>query len=299
MKFSVIIPTYNREQELSKCIESVLNQTYKNFELIVVDNGSTDNTKEVVQKYVDNDNRVKYFWQENSGSPAGSRNTGIKHSSNEWISFLDSDDYWYSNKIEELTRTIKSNSNVIAVSHFEDKEVDGIKVAALEHGHNLFEVDDIYSTLLFRGNSLSTSAMTVKREKLVEVGLFDERKDYFAVEDYDMWMKLSLKGKFAYIKEPLGVFSISGSNMSGNVELINTNLKTLIFNHIDLLKDNKDKERLKRIHGSRVEYYRGRTYQMNGNFKKAIPILINTIKEYPFCVKKYISLLFAFFGITK
>lgn len=297
MKFSVVIPVYNREKELPKCIESVLNQTYKDFEIIVVDNGSTDNTKVIVQNYIDQDMRVKYFWQENSGSPAGSRNTGILKSLGEWIAFLDSDDYWYVTKLEEVNKRIESLSDeYIAISHYEDKEVDCIKVSILEHGKNLSESP--FEELLFRGNSLSTSAMTIRKDKLLEVELFNTRKDYFVVEDYDMWMRLAKVGKFAYIHKTLGVFSISGTNMSGNIELINNNLKILVLDHIDSLVTN-DKNKLSKIHGSRIDYYKGRSYQLNGEMSKAIPILFHSIVEYPLSIKKYIALLFAFLGIKK
>jgi len=297
MKFSVVIPAYNREKELPKCIESVLSQTYKNFEIIVVDNGSTDNSKNIVQSYINQDSRVKYFWQENSGSPAGSRNTGIKNALGEWVAFLDSDDYWYETKLEEVCHIIDNLSDeYIAISHYEDKEINDIKVVTLEHGKNLSDLP--YNELLFKGNSLSTSAMIVRKDKLLVVGLFDIRKDYFAVEDYDMWMRLAKVGKFAYIYKPLGVFSISGSNMSGNVELINNNLKTLVLNHIDN-SDIDNKEKFKKIHGSRIDYYKGRSYQMNGEMKKAIWTLFHSIVEYPLSIKKYISLFFALLGIKK
>lgn len=296
MFFSVVIPAYNREKELHVAIQSVLNQTYQNFELIVVDNGSTDATKEVVQSYMDNDARVKYFWQENSGSPAGSRNTGIKNAMGDWVAFLDSDDYWYPQKLERVAKMIKDNPNAIAVSHYEDKRVNGIFHSTLAHGKTLSRSP--YYELLFDGNSLSTSAMSVKKEKLFEVDLFDIRKDYFAVEDYDMWMKLSLVGEFCYIHEPLGVFSITDTNMSGNIELINNNLKMLVLNHIDTLSI-PSKRTMKKIHGARVEYYRGRSYQMSGEFRKAIPILMKSIVDYPFAIKKYISLAFAFLGIRR
>lgn len=297
MKFSVVIPAYNREKELPKSIDSVLSQTYKDFEIVIVDNGSTDNSKDIVQSYINQDSRVKYFWQENSGSPAGSRNTGIKNALGEWVTFLDSDDYWYETKLEEVCHKIDNLSDeYIAISHYEDKEIDGIKVVTLEHGKNISDLP--YDELLFKGNSLSTSAMTVRKDKLNEVRLFDTRKDYFAVEDYDMWMRLAKIGKFAYIHKTLGVFSISGSNMSGNVELINNNLKTLVLNHIDNLSiDNKEK--LKKIHGSRIDYYKGRSYQLNGQMSKAIPILFHSIVEYPLSIKRYISLFFALLGIKK
>jgi glycosyltransferase, family 2 len=297
MTFSVIIPAYNREKELPRCIESVLKQTCRDFEIIIVDNGSTDNTKKVAQAYMIKSDMVRYFWQENTGSPAGSRNTGIKYAVGKWIAFLDSDDYWYNTKLEEVRQKIDIlPDEYIAVSHYEDKEVDGKNIATLEHGKNLSNLP--YKELLFGGNSLSTSAMVARRDKLLEVGLFDTRRDYFAVEDYDMWMKLSKIGKFAYIYKSLGVFSVSGNNMSGNIELINNNLKELVLNHIDTLAVN-NKEKLKKIHGARIDYYKGRAYQLNGQMLKAIPILLKSIKAHPFCIKKYISIFFAIFGIRR
>ena len=297
MTFSVIIPAYNREKELPRCIESVLKQTYRDFEIIIVDNGSTDNTKKVAQAYMAKSDMVRYFWQENTGSPAGSRNTGIKYAIGKWIAFLDSDDYWYNTKLEEVRQKIGIlPDEYIAVSHYEDKEVDGKNIATLEHSKNLSNLP--YKELLFGGNSLSTSAMVVRRDKLLEVGLFDTRRDYFAVEDYDMWMKLSKIGKFAYIYKSLGVFSVSDNNMSRNIELINNNLKELVLNHIDTLAVN-NKEKLKKIHGSRIDYYKGRAYQLNGQMLKAIPILLKSIKAHPFCIKKYISIFFAIFGIRR
>ena len=197
--FSVIIPTYNRQHLLSRSIESVLAQEFINFELIIVDNGSTDNTKNVVIQYKNKDNRVKYFKQKNSGSPAGSRNKGIRKAKGKWIAFLDSDDYWYQTKLQEVyNKIINLSDDYISVSHYEDKKSSNDKkIVTLSHGKYLSHSP--YEDLLFKGNSLSTSAMTVRKDKLFEVGLFDPRKDYFAVEDYDMWLKLAKVGKFSYI----------------------------------------------------------------------------------------------------
>lgn len=296
MRFSVIIPAYNREKELPISIGSVLAQTYTDFELIVVDNGSTDNTKEIVNEYISKDSRVKYYWQENSGSPAGSRNTGIKNAIGEWVAFLDSDDYWYPTKLEMVSKAIDANSEAIAISHYEDKIVAGEYHSTLQHGDKLPQSP--YFELLLNGNDLSTSAMSVRKDKLIEVGCFDARKEYFAVEDYDLWMRLAKLGTFYYIKEKLGAFCIASSNMSGNVELINNNLKTLVLNHIDTL-DVQDKENLKKIHGSRIDYYKGRTYQLKGDKQKAIPILWRSIVEYPYSIKKFVSLIFAILGIKR
>ena len=108
MRFSIIIPTYNRAAFLPKAIESVLNQTYTDWELIIVDDGSTDNTKKVVSQY--GDSRITYIYQENAERSAA-RNNGITHSVGEYVLFLDSDDYYLSNFLADLNLEIRKNNN--------------------------------------------------------------------------------------------------------------------------------------------------------------------------------------------
>ncbi|HEY5588734.1 MAG TPA: glycosyltransferase family 2 protein, partial [Candidatus Paceibacterota bacterium] len=91
-KISVIIPTYNRANLIRNTIMGVINQTFTDWELLVVDDGSTDNTKEIVDELIKNDNRIKYFYQEASGGPSSPRNLGIEKATGEYVAFLDSDD---------------------------------------------------------------------------------------------------------------------------------------------------------------------------------------------------------------
>jgi glycosyltransferase involved in cell wall biosynthesis len=109
--FSIILPTYNRAHMISRAIESVINQTYDNWELIIIDDGSTDNTKELVRTYIDKDSRIKYHYQENAERSAA-RNNGIKLAKGEYICFLDSDDEFLSNHLKTFKiEIIKSNGS--------------------------------------------------------------------------------------------------------------------------------------------------------------------------------------------
>ncbi len=123
MKFSIVIPTYNRASFLPKAIESVLAQTYTEWELIIVDDGSTDNTKEVVSKY--NDSRITYIYQKNAERSAA-RNNGILHSNGDYICFMDSDEYLYGARLYELYKAIKNNSNRVAC-YYTDIRFEGNK----------------------------------------------------------------------------------------------------------------------------------------------------------------------------
>ncbi len=294
---SVVVPCYNRSNLIKKCIDSVLNQTFKDFELIIIDNGSTDDTKAVVQSYIDRDSRVKYFWQENTGSPAGSRNSGIRNSSGEWISFLDSDDRWLDNKLEVVSKEIKhSTEQTIAISHWENHYIDNIFSKVLYHGY--LGNENLYKKLLFKGNCYSTSAMTVKKSAILEVGLFNERRSYFAVEDYDMWLRLSNIGRISSLNQALGEFHVNSDNMSGDPELINENLKHVVSDHIRQLSVKNENHVLK-MNRARIDYYKARTYQMEGEFNKSLKALTPSILTDPWKVKKWICFIFCILRITK
>ena len=115
--FTIIIPTFNRSKKLKKAIQSVLNQTYKDFELLIVDDGSTDNTKNIIKGL--SDSRITYYWQKNSGGPASPRNLGINKAKGDWVCLLDSDDLWYPTKLEVVSNEILKRPNTDLFCHNE------------------------------------------------------------------------------------------------------------------------------------------------------------------------------------
>ena len=116
--FTVIIPTFNRAAKLPTCLNSVLFQSFANFEIVIIDNGSTDNTeKMLLEKF--GDSRISYFWQKGSGSPANPRNQGIRKARGSWIAFLDSDDVWYPEKLECVYDKIQSQADIDVICHNE------------------------------------------------------------------------------------------------------------------------------------------------------------------------------------
>ena len=166
MNFSIILPTYNRASFLSNAIKSVINQTYSNWELIVVDDGSTDNTKDIIEEYIGKDNRIKYIYQENFERSAA-RNNGITNSHGEWICFLDSDDLFHKTHLEEFKSLIKLNNlkkgiyfSGVSIGEF-SKELE---IYDLSHKNNIeFVMINTFATcLLYTSPSprdLSTSRM--------------------------------------------------------------------------------------------------------------------------------------------
>ena len=191
---SVIIPTFNRLSFLKEAIESVLSQTYEDFELILVDDGSTDGTKEFAAEL---SNRLKYVYQENSG-PSAARNRGISESQGEYITFLDSDDLWLENKLEIEIDFMKANREAVVCYTDEIWIRKGVRVNP-KNKHRK------YSGWIFEQCLplciVSPSSVLMRKGFFESVGYFDETLP--ACEDYDLWLRASLKFPYHFIPQKL------------------------------------------------------------------------------------------------
>lgn len=293
--FSIIIPNYNKAEYLKECIDSVLEQTFTSFEMIVVDDGSTDASIEILKEYQSrNDPRIKIIMQPNSGLPSIARNNGIKAASAEWICFLDSDDFWYPEKLKKTHEAIlKSNGDVALLAHWE-KVFNIREPAGISKFRNVTDRNQ-YEDLLMNGNYISTSTVTARKDLLVKLGGFKEVREYFIVEDYDMWLRLAALGKIIMIEEVLAGYRVFPGNISKNTLLLYQNLKAVYAKHIEGLKYSEEKkQKIKNNLFSKADYYIGRTFQLEGNKKEATKYLLASIRSYPFDAKKYASLVLNF-----
>jgi len=210
---SVVIPTYNQAELLEKALRSVLDQTFHDWEVIVVDNFSTDNTRDIVEKF--QDCRFRYLQCRNNGIIAASRNLGVKHSNGGYIAFLDSDDLWYPSKLSTALEYLSKGAD--AVCHGMWIRSDGnpmLKNIPQQPKGSFFEA------LLFLGNSIiTTSTVVVKRDWLIHYDAFSEDPQIVTAEDYDLWLRL-LKNNISWkvIPEVLGEYIIHGKNESKNIQ---------------------------------------------------------------------------------
>lgn len=193
MQISVVIPTYNRYEFLQRALESVFSQTYKASEIIVIDDGSTDNTSEIQKDFP----QIKYIYQTNSGV-SSARNLGILNAVNEWVAFLDSDDTWHENKLQAQVAFHKENS-VILMSYTDEQWIrDGKEVNIpkkfKKYGGEIFE-----KSLEFC--NIAPSSVLIHKKLFVEVGYFDESLE--VCEDYDLWLRIALKNKIGLIDKKL------------------------------------------------------------------------------------------------
>jgi glycosyltransferase involved in cell wall biosynthesis len=212
--FSVIIPTYNRALNLKIALNSLLEQTFRNFEVIVCDDGSTDNTRNIVEFYAKTLN-ITYLWEENWGGPARPRNSGIKVAKSEWICFLDSDDWWYPNKLELCAKLI-NDFDFIHHNFDTYRNLTNDIIGTLGSGSS----KNYYKDLLYYGNFIINSSVVVKKTLIEKAGGFLEDKDVISIEDYILWLNVSrLTSKFVFIKESLGGYSI-GDNISSDFQKV-------------------------------------------------------------------------------
>jgi glycosyltransferase involved in cell wall biosynthesis len=204
---SVVIPTYNSGAYVLDALVSALEQTYPHVEVIVVDDGSTDNTRQLLEPYRD---RIAYVYQSNRGL-SGARNAGISHASGDWIAFLDADDVWLPDKLQRQVDRLRDLPEAGLV-HTDAAYLLGRtgRLQARPTPTPPFEGD--CHLQLFGGNRIVVSSVIVRREWLERCGVFDE--SLRQAEDYDCWMRLAPHIAFAFVPETLVLYRLHDSNMS-------------------------------------------------------------------------------------
>jgi len=209
---TVIIPSYNRAHVVKRAIKSVLAQTYQHFEIIIVDDGSTDNTAEVVKSIADD--RVKYIRHDvNKGTPAAARNTGIREASGEFVGFVDSDDEWLPGKLEKQIEKFLSSAPGVGVVY------GGYAVLDEKTGRVMGEVHPkkrghIFEEVLKLLIPATPLVHLVKRECFDRVGLFDE--DLRFAEDFDMWLRIAEQYEFDFVDEVVAVYHVSQTQITSD-----------------------------------------------------------------------------------
>ena len=214
--FSVIIPTYNRADRLRTALDSLARQTFKEFEVIVCDDGSTDNTAEIANEFKEK-LALTYLHDENWGGPARPRNAGIKWAKGIWISFLDSDDFWYPDKLTSCLPYLE-NSDVI-YHHFEVFGSHMPKNQRILFGRRISKKNAFLDLLLSNWNGMANSGVSVRKSVLDQAGLFDENRRLIGIEDFDMWLRIAkITNRFTLIPMILGGYLVSESSLTRDIE---------------------------------------------------------------------------------
>jgi len=268
---SVIIPLFNSENYIGNTIMSVINQTYKNWELFVVDDFSSDLSRSIVRKFMELDDRIKLIESEvNFGGPARPRNIGIHLSNGEYIAFLDSDDLWYPEKLQLCMRSFHPDVDIIFhdfvkygdVNFFTNKNMKGRKLDT-----------PVTKSLLLHDNVIINSSVIARKKLIEDVGYIDESKNMIAAEDYNLWLKISIiTNNFLYIPKVLGEYLVGDGNISSKDMSICSKNATQGFekylNNDELLKYN-----------AILDYMRGRYLYINQEYSMAKIYLRKTLKS--------------------
>ena len=285
---SVIIPTYNSAKTLRKTIESVLRQSYANYEIIVIDNNSTDNTVQIINS-LDIKN-LKLLKIENDGVIAKSRNLGIYQSSGEYIAFLDSDDSWTSEKLAESIKVLETGYDVV---YHDLLSISPRKVVESRELTKGMEFED----LLMNGNALTNSSVVVKKEHLKQVGYLSEDIRLAGNEDFDLWLRLASNGtSFKRIDRTLGYYTIHEHNFSNSKNAL-SNLKRFKRKYHDSIKTHCGE-----VLPIWLMYKYSRLNAQNGNYKISYIYGCKVLKysnEPRVKIKSLITVFMCFLQISK
>ncbi len=211
---SVIIPTYNRSGFLKQAVESVLNQTYKNLELLIVDDGSPDDTRTIIEQYAAQDTRVRYLEQKNSGVSVA-RNRGISDSNGEYLLFLDDDDMLLPHAVQKMHSYIKRQPADLKLVYG-----DAFLYHQNENRNVLTDLPSVgdkpglYYQFL-KGNPILSVFVLVEKKAVLEAGMFDPR--FICGQDFDLWMKIILSHRIAKLRIPVAFYRVHGAQRVSNI----------------------------------------------------------------------------------
>jgi len=211
---SVIIPTYNRAHLVGRAIRSVLNQTFQDFEIIVVDDGSTDNTEEVVKSF--NDPRIRYIRHEQNRGGSAARNTGIRAASGEYIAFLDSDDEWLPEKLARQVQLLRASDETVGLVYTRVCYFDS---TGKRHPGPVPKARGYVWQALLEENVIGTASSVIVRKACFDrVGLFDER--FPARQDREMWVRISQHFQVEFLPDVLTIRYLHSDRISMRSEAI-------------------------------------------------------------------------------
>jgi glycosyltransferase involved in cell wall biosynthesis len=282
---SIIIPTYNRSRLIARAVKSVLNQTYQNFELIIVDDGSTDGTKEVVAGF--NDERIRYVRHEKNKGEAAARNTGIKAAKCNYIAYQDSDDEWLPEKLAKQMKLLENAPPEVGVIYTGFWKTENHRKTYIPFSWVSQKNGDIHKELL-KGNFIGSPVVLIKKECFDRVGLFDERLRNLV--DWEMWLRISKHYHFRCVDEPLVIAHYDLDNVSDNPgSLIDALVLVLEKNRCELELEKK----LLAKHWMNI----GDLLAANGETKKGRRYIIDALKLYPFSIRLLPAAFLGGFGL--
>lgn len=211
---SIIIPTYNRADVIVNSIQSILDQTYEQYELIIVDDGSTDDTELVIEQI--NDNRIRYIKMPENKGVAAARNEGIRRAKYDYIAFQDSDDYWKKDKLEKQMGFLTTMPDIgLLYCPYECKKADGSTISVPNDSIPMSEKQGNIYEYMLRRNTIGTPSVLLRKKCLEKSGMFNE--SLTCLEDWEFFLRISKHYEIAFQNETLVYVNLSSDGVSHNV----------------------------------------------------------------------------------
>ena len=290
---SIIIPTYNQCALLEKALQSVLAQTYTNFEVIIINNYSEDKTIEVVESF--DDPRISLIHFKNHGSIAAARNLGINKSKGKYIALLDSDDLWLPNKIDVCLEHLEEGYDLVCHAQiFMDERVGTQKVVTYGPSSTTQ-----YHNLLFGNNTISTSTVLMTKEIFEKAGQFNEAADLITAEDYDLWLNISkMNAKILVLDDVLGKKRLHFNNTCYAVGNHVNAILYVVRMHFESLQTKRPIHSIRYFYKKAMIYYgMGRSYYMLKNYRGSFKYCLKAIIYFPFFLRSYVAIIMALWAI--
>jgi len=283
-RISVIIPTRERVVLLRRAIASVLDQTFKDLEILVADDASGDGTREMIQSIADR--RIRYLRHEDNRGVASARNTAITNATGEYVAFLDDDDEWLPEKLRFQIDHIDTLSRSVGVISCGNYEVDSSSNRVLAEIRPSLK-GDIFEKLLTQGFFSRTSTVLVRASCFQRVGLFDTAFRYS--EDFDMWVRLAREYTFDYVAKPLVRVYLQPNGLTRNYEAIIAGAESELEKYHEFFEQNP------RVHSRRLERL-ATYYCLAGNLRRGREVFRGALARDGFATKSYAGIALSLLG---
>jgi glycosyltransferase involved in cell wall biosynthesis len=281
-RVDVVLPTFNRPDFLVKAIRSVLDQTHQDFQLIVVDDFSVQNSEEIVRSF--QDERIKFYRHDTQRGEGGARNTGIINSRSEYIAFIDDDDQWEPEKLKLQLAIIEDSAPDLGLVYTSFEAINGDKIVwrkiATSRGY-------VYHDMLRRNLIGATSTVLVKRACIDRVGLFNDSIPYGV--DHDLWLRISRYYRIEYVAIPMVRYSVHPERLSNNLDIVFRGFEERLNRYPECINEHS------RYCSDQYVFF-GAMFSLKGNLKLGRQLFLSALKLYPYSLRTYFNLILSFFG---
>jgi len=295
-KVSVIIPTYNCVKYVAKAINSVLEQTYKDYEIVIVDDGSSDDTKKVIEPYLIQNN-VRYIYQENRGL-AAARNTAIRNSKGKYIALLDADDYWSPIKLEKQVSVFEMKPEVEFIHSnmylFDEHKESRAQKYSMNIDYNKLTPKALFKKILFWEADVFVTTAIIKKTVFDKIGYFDENLSYLGCEDREFWLRLVQKCKTFFLNDYLAYYMVRSNSMTKDKNKMQRAREYVIEKTVKDTEIFKNKKRIKQVIYSNLYFRYGLDYFRARRRNEALRNLLISLKYNIFNLKSYVYIFLLF-----